>query len=444
VGLAVAACGGDEREPPDAPPIEAPVQTVVRVSRDGSDDGDGFTQPVATLRRAIELANQHHEITEIELASGRYEAPPGNTGYSLPANILKIAGPSGGGAVLVGAVSELRTSGLVVRGGRIQDLQLDGFGTAIEATGTVSIANVRVVNSSLAIRGAANFDHVPGKDLKLQIDNLDVSRGEIPMNRCTAGVAIERDGEVTITGFTTQAIGVAIEGPFDGSAPSPTIDVTGAHINAAGDLGACNSAVLPLGPSVFTLRDSVVEGGFFGIDSYDQARVTIVGSTLRNQAVGFIGGGVYQLTDTMITGMGSALLVGHGSWSLTGVTIANNGAGLDFSGSQRSGATTLTMRNSTVSGNRHDGIKIAGAVEADLGTAASPGNNVITGNTAVGLDLVADADQPHVTAAGNTWNAGIQDADGQGQYIIVGTLTGPMAAKPGNNFALATGMSLQR
>ena len=56
-----------ERQPPDAPPIETPVQTVVRVSRDGNDGGDGFTQPVATLRRAIELANQHHDIAEIEL-----------------------------------------------------------------------------------------------------------------------------------------------------------------------------------------------------------------------------------------------------------------------------------------------------------------------------------------------------------------------------------------
>ncbi len=34
--------------------------------------------------------------------------------------------------------------------------------------------------------------------------------------------------------------------------------------------------------------------------------------------------------------------------------------------------------------------------------------------------------------------------DSQGQYIIVNTLTGPMAASPGNNFALAAGTSLQR
>src|SRR5690242_2543179 len=75
VAFAVAACGGEERQPPDAMPIETPVQTVVRVSLDGNDAGDGFTQPVATLARAIALANQHHDITEIELASGRYESP---------------------------------------------------------------------------------------------------------------------------------------------------------------------------------------------------------------------------------------------------------------------------------------------------------------------------------------------------------------------------------
>lgn len=443
VVLAFAACGGGGRESPDAGPIDAPASTVVHVSRDGNDANDGAEQPVATLERAIQIAGAHHEITDIELASGTYPARDGGNGaYFLPATVTRLAGPPGGGARLVGTGTVVQGDGVHIRAGRIQDLELDNFGVAIEVVGTVSIANIRITNSGMGIRGNLDFEH--GQPLALQIDNVDIARGDAAMTRCILGIAIEGRGEVTITGLATHGVGIAIAGPFDAKAPSPRIDVSGANIDSAGDTSICNSAVLPLGGSAFTLRDSVVDGGFFGIDSYDYATVTIKSSILRNQAIGVIGDGSVEMTDTTITGMSSALSPGAGRWVLTGVSVTDNGTALDFEGGRASAPLTLTMRGSTISRNRGDGIKIAGDVEADLGTITTPGNNVITANASVGLDVVAATSQARITAAGNTWNAGVQDADSQGQYIIVNTLAGPIAVGRGNNFALATGTSLQR
>lgn len=439
-----AACGGSgSRDTVDAGAPDSPRPSVIRVSPDGNDAGDGATQPVATLSRAIALAGLHPEITDIELLAGRYEMPPTTSGsYQLPANVQRLAGPSGGGATLVGLASINGPSGLIVNSGRVQDLDFDRFSTAIQATGTVSLANIHITNAGRGILATFTFDHNVPTTPRVQIDNVDIARGDLPTSQCVIGVAIEITGELTISGLTTHAVGVAIAGPFGASISPATITITSSNLGVSGS--TCNSAALPLGSSKVTLKDTVLDGGGFGIDSYDAAQVTIQGSTLRNQEVGIIGDGSYQITDTMITGTITGLSIGHGSWSLSGATITSNGLGLDVSGGAGSNPVMLTMRNSKVSGNRQDGVRISGALHADLGTAASPGGNIIQGNTAAGLDVKVDNGPPDITAAGNTWNAGIQGADADGRYILVETLGGPIAASPGNNFALAAGASLTR
>lgn len=441
-----AACGSSgNRDTVDAGTPDSPRPSVVRVAPDGNDAGDGSTQPVATLARAIVLAGQHHEITDIELGAGRYEMPPTTSGsYQLPATVQRLAGPPGGGATLVGLTSINGASGLIVNSGRVQDLDFDRFSTAIEVTGTVSLANLHITNSGRGILGTFTFIHDVPTTPRLQIDNVDIARGDLPANQCVVGVVIQIDGELTISGLTTHGMGIAVAGPFGASSAPATIAVTSSNLGVSGGLVTCNSAALPLGGSKATLKDTILDGGEFGIDSYDAAQVTLQGFTLRNQGVGIIGEGSYQITDTMITGTGTGLSIGHGSWSLSGVTITGNGLGLSASGFGGSNPVTLTMRNTKVSGNRQDGIRIAGALHADLGTAASPGGNIIQGNTAAGLEVGVDNGQPDITAAGNTWNAGIQGADADGRYILVETLSGPIAASPGNNFVLAAGASLTR
>ncbi|HEX3764917.1 MAG TPA: DUF1565 domain-containing protein, partial [Kofleriaceae bacterium] len=167
------------------------------------------------------------------------------------------------------------------------------------------------------------------------------------------------------------------------------------------------------------------------------------GGMVRSQQTGIGGGGSYQITDTMVTGSSTGIIIGHSS-SLSGVTITNNGVGLAAGGFDAANPVVLTMRNSTVSGNHQDGVRISNAIHVDLGTAASPGGNTIQGNTGAGLAVVSDDGSPTVNASGNTWNASVQGADSDGRYILVETLAGPIAASPGNNFAIAAGSSLTR
>ena len=94
----------------------------------------------------------------------------------------------------------------------------------------------------------------------------------------------------------------------------------------------------------------------------------------------------------------------------------------------------LKLRNVSVADNKsvlggnsnqpgNSGITMRGSAAStyDLGTAASPGNNVIQGNTTgsqtTGL-LVDVAAGVTVSAVGNTFAAGVQGANAQGQYQL--------------------------
>ena len=77
--------------------------------------------------------------------------------------------------------------------------------------------------------------------------------------------------------------------------------------------------------------------------------------------------------------------------------------------------------NSNQPGNSGITMRGSAASTYDLGTAASPGNNVIQGNTTgsqtTGL-FVDVAAGVTVSAVGNTFAAGVQGANAQGQYQL--------------------------
>jgi len=264
------------------------------------------------------------------------------------------------------------------------------------------------------------------------------------MTECVGGIDVRTPAAVTVTGFVAHQLGVAISGPLSADSGLATIDVTSTNITASDPQDNCNTSVLSLGASAFTLRDSTVDGGYYGLIAYNTGSVTIQNSTLRNQYIGILSAGKLQMIDTMITGTVSPVFLSGGTLSFTGVTMTGNATAIDLSGFSADAPLSLTMRRSTISGNNGDGIKLSGNVILDLGTATDPGANVIMGNTKVGLHVIDGPGQPQITAIGNTWNANVQDADDRGGYIEIATLTGPLATSPGNNFALVAGASLQR
>lgn len=85
--------------------------------------------------------------------------------------------------------------------------------------------------------------------------------------------------------------------------------------------------------------------------------------------------------------------------------------------------------------------------DIDLGTAADPGNNVISPNplsTKVGFQISVYKNGPSIyNAVGNTWKAGIENADAQGHYPGSLTQNPVPGLASGYNFAMSAGISIQ-
>lgn len=135
----------------------------------------------------------------------------------------------------------------------------------------------------------------------------------------------------------------------------------------------------------------------------------------------------------------------YGVAAVGGDVRISNGVVTNFStGVVASGDVRLTMRNVQVLDNSLFGIRISvsnlGA--ADLGTSGEPGLNTIQSNVLnnkVGLSVQSAT---AVTAVNNTWVPNKQGTDDDGHFINHGTVTGPVTAVNGNNYALTTGASL--
>src|SRR5262245_42159858 len=120
--LFLAACGFPK--PADVSgevPIDAPdppvMKVTVLVSTAGSDGNDGFTAPVATLKRAIAIAADRKDVTNIQLEAGKYQISSGETFPYQVQSSITIAGPSGGGAVLSGNST---VPGFIIDAGTLQ------------------------------------------------------------------------------------------------------------------------------------------------------------------------------------------------------------------------------------------------------------------------------------------------------------------------------------
>jgi hypothetical protein len=352
----------------------------------------------------------------------------------VPETVARIAGPAGGGAVLVGGAGQI---GLTLVSGQVQDLAFDGFAKAIQAdSGSVRLTNLRITNTDVAI-GAAKAAGEAVLDLK--IENLDVSGGTIGRQRCVVGLHVDGPTELTATGLVMHDIGAAVFALAQ-KPEKVKIDLTGANVSAIESFSPCNSGVFELRGVALTLRDSIVSGGGLAFNFYSSATLTIIGSTIRDQGFGLSGfDSTVQVTDSMF--VNTSVFAEGGNWSFAGVTI-EQGKGLQLA---TSSAQTLTfkLRDSKISASETDGISIVDDVSADLGTVASPGNNMITGNTGVGLAIVGPR-LTNVSAVGNTWNATVQGADADGHYFTSETLTGPLTRTAGNNFALVAGATLLR
>lgn len=125
---------------------------------------------------------------------------------------------------------------------------------------------------------------------------------------------------------------------------------------------------------------------------------------------------------------------GFGSFDIANSTITGNVVGVQLN-SGGAVAASFKLRGSNVASNSDSGLALTGNIATDLGTQASPGLNTFSANTNTGLKLnVGSAAQ----AVGNTWIAGQQGADANGQYSIAPTWTPVPKTGPANgkNFSI--------
>src|SRR5690348_15434162 len=205
IALVMVACDdgphGSLPKPPDAGPPDSPRTSflVVSVSPDGNDGHDGFSLPVETLKRAVEIATANPDVSDIVLAAGRYTMRQGETfPYKLPPNVLGISGAPGGGSVLVGTGAE---DGLSFESAQLQELELESFATAIDARGTVRIKSLRITGSVNGIRAHSGT---------VRIDDLAIA-GAANSAPCATGLTLDRVSDLTLTGFTAQDVLPAIQ-----------------------------------------------------------------------------------------------------------------------------------------------------------------------------------------------------------------------------------------
>jgi hypothetical protein len=126
------------------------------------------------------------------------------------------------------------------------------------------------------------------------------------------------------------------------------------------------------------------------------------------------------------------------------VNLVNNATvALFVLGGPGVGVASLSMRGCTVTGNK-GGVSLFDMSAGDLGTDASPGLNTFQNNQTVGVSVQGTMGPQLVDAVGNTWNPNIQSANIIGRYTNVVTVGGPVASVGGNNFDIASGLSLRR
>ena len=293
----------------------------------------------------------------------------------------------------VGATGWARVNGaaeLLIQGG-----VLDGHGTGnaypqaalLEAnlSGKLILDGVTVRNWPQAVLyaagGSANF----GANVTLRNGTLIDSVGKAGA-ACLTGSAILvgwGGGSLTMDHATLSnaaAAGICVQNNFDASVKS-SVQLTQSNITRSGGAAIQNESTQGVG-ALITADGASLTDNAYGIywtgrtgTSFDLRNSTISGSTVN---------------------------------STTGV----GGIGVFISFAESS---SLKLRDSSVTGNTQYGVEIDGNLNADLGTAAAPGGNTVTGNGLAGLRSAAATGQ-FVDAVGNTWIASQQGADANGRY----------------------------
>jgi len=208
---------------------------------------------------------------------------------------------------------------------------------------------------------------------------------------------------------------------FPGCAPYPSLvayegsalTLTNARVFGKG--GVNETGIEALVQGAVTITGSLLSGHYSAVHLLDKSKLVVNSSTLSGNVVG-----IHALNAQPV------------ALTVTGSKVTGSLFGI--------AAPSLKLRSTSVTGNSI-GIAITGST-ADLGKLAAPGNNTFSGNGQTGVEFYSGpvpVSSGTIYAAGNTWNSGVQDADGSGHYSQHPLVNGTSANGAGKNFSLPKG-----
>lgn len=459
----------------------------------GSDASDGLSAATAykTLTKAFSTVGASGTVW---LANGTYTAA--NEGVNTGVATLLTVPAGRTVRALTDGQAVLNFGLAYTASGSAIGLAFDGLAasagmTGIDASaGTVSLSKLSFINLGNVNSGGGGFNaRAALRVYGTAVVTLDAGAGNplVMGQGVQVGALVFDSAKLTLNGGTLQPTGacgggcvaqmklggtaqLTLDGavialtPSGDTAPQPmgllvgsaSMTIRNASISQTGS-GTARDLVIVNEAATFTLANSTVGSTFHNIVGFQNGTPTanlqnvtvsgtvgtVAGATFfqagPSPTINVTGGNFSNITG--VNGFNATLLEGSTGASstinITGATFANNPNVVNLGGT---GTRNLRVRGSTFTGNSSCGsacytFLLAGDAASvfDLGTAADPGANTIQATT-TGRGVVVNASAAvTVNAVGNTWKAGVQGANGSGQYALG---TAPCTA---NSCSVSTG-----
>jgi Right handed beta helix region/RTX calcium-binding nonapeptide repeat (4 copies) len=349
-----------------------------------------------SLRQAILNANATTGADSITFASGLAGSIVLTSGEILISNSVTIAG--------------LGTNTLQINGNNSDRLfNIDNGSTSTDIN--VTISGLTLTNGKSTGNGGAIYNNA---------ENLTLSNVSLTNNRAVSGGAIYNDGDGSLviqnsilTGNSSGSGGAVYFA--DGSLTIQNSTISGNTSNEDGGGLYLAGGVILIEDSTISGNTAAIDDGggiYFGGSSSDTPTpdtLTIRGTTISNNTAATFGGGISAFNGGAIviqnsiisgnniglpSGAGGGVYVGDGTSlliensTITGNSATGSGGGIYLYGeTANSNATTVTIRNSTVTHNTADADKDGSgagggiAVGGNGGTALFITNTVVANNT---------------------------------------------------------------
>jgi hypothetical protein len=374
--------------------IDCTPMTDIYVSvSQGSDSNSGtLAAPLKTITRALAVARG---AATVHVMAGTYSESSTSSDFFIVPDGVTVES-YGGGTVTVAGPGKLDSGGYALA-------------FAFRGNGTVRGITVQDYGDPFLMGGIGGA--TGGSQL---LDAVNTVQNQGP-------ITIRAASSTTITNSTLGQVYVgdnamlAVQG---GSMTSPagTCGAGGMHLLDTSSTGAVTITGASLVSGSMSVAIGTVGSGPFGL-------VTIASSTLTGPCtrIDQLQGSLELDNDTMTGPMD----VGGGSLTINGGSYSSTSAGVLLVVGNGYGNNSLKIRNATLS-STSGAISLTQPGAYDLGTAQSPGNNILRSSTTPSPELQLEGTGISVFASGNTWNPGIQGADSNGHFAAGTQSKGPI------------------